>query len=128
MLSKEYIVLALLKAKSDFFREYFVTMEELNHFIHFMQQEFIKQELEIVIKSNFLDKANFVIVNGIVMVSDHCCYSLDQLSLNADLYHILTDENLLLTFFINLEKDKLKILETRESNLPNPYKHERKLS
>lgn len=128
MLSKEYIVLALLKAKSDFFREYFVTMEELNHFIHFMQQEFIKQELEIVIKSNFLDKANFVIVNGIVMVSDHCCYSLDQLSLNADLYHILTDENLLLTFFINLEKDKLKILETRESNFPNPYKHERKLS
>ena len=64
-LQKEYLTLALIKAKNDFFNKNFVTTAELNQFIRFIQQHFINQKLDIVVTSNNLSKEDFNIVGDI---------------------------------------------------------------
>jgi len=65
-----------------------------------MQQEFNKRELGI---------EDFNVKNGIVTVTDRCCYDLDRLS--DETLGILTDKSLVLKFFMEVEKRRLEILE-----------------
>ena len=53
-LSKDYIALALIKAKYQIFEERFATTSEINQFISFMQEKFNEHELgvEIVYELN----------------------------------------------------------------------------
>lgn len=43
ILSKEYLALALIEAKNNFFHENFATTAELNQFENFIQQQFTNQ-------------------------------------------------------------------------------------
>ncbi len=108
-LSKEYIAIALIKAKYEIFNEEFITLSEFNQFNHFVQQEFNNQDLGIVISSNDLSRENFNITNGVVMLTENCWCNLDKLP--ANIYSILSDKNLVSNFLMKLEIEKLKILE-----------------
>lgn len=107
-LSQEYVALALIKAKFQIFDESFASTSELNRFTTFMQQEFNKRKLDIVIVHK-LGIEDFSVKNGIVTVTDRCCYDLDRLS--DEILGILTDKSLVLKFFMEVEKGRVEILE-----------------
>lgn len=117
-LSKEYLALALIEAKNNFFHENFVTTSELNQFENFIQQQFTNQKLDIIVYSNNLSKEDFNVVNGVIMLSDNCAYNLDMLS--REIYNILTDVNLIVEFFMTLESEKLNKLENIQQK-PKSY-------
>lgn len=105
-LSREYVALALIEAKSKFFKEEFITTSEFNHFILFLQKKFNDENLNIIITSNSLNRIDFSVKKGIITLTDRCCYNLDNCIVD-----ILRDTNLLLSFFLTLEKEKLETLE-----------------
>lgn len=108
-LSKNYVALALIKAKYEIFNEDFATMSELNRFTLFMQKEFNNRDLGVAIAYD-LDREDFDIIKGrIIMVSDRCCYNLDTLSTNV--LSVLTNPDLISQFFINLENDRIQTVE-----------------
>ena len=119
-LSKEYLALALIEAKNNFFHENFATTAELNQFESFIQQQFTNQKLDIIVYSNNLSKEDFNIVNGVIMLSDNCAYNLDMLS--REIYNILTDVNLIVEFFSTLESKKLEKLENKQKEVSKTYK------
>ncbi len=106
-LSNDYVVLALIKAKYQIFYENFVTTTELNQFTVFMQQEFNAREFGVVIISE-LSRENFNVKNDIITVTDECCIDLDILP--DKLMDVLTNESLILEFFIKIETRRLEIL------------------
>ena len=108
-LPKEYVALALIEAKFRFFNENFATTIELNQFTEFMQRKFNERKLGIVIKHD-LRLEDFNIKNGIVTITDRCCFNLKRLS--NEILNILTDETLILEFFVNIETKKLEILKS----------------
>ena len=108
-LSKEYIALALIKAKFQIFDESFATTSELNQFILFMQQEFNERELGVVI-THELGIEDFNVKDGVVTVTDRCCFDLDRLP--DEILNILTDESLILNFFTKIETRRLEILKS----------------
>lgn len=118
-LSKGYVALALIKAKDQIFNETFATKSELNQFTSFMQQKFNEQKLGIVIDYE-LDREELNIKDGIIHVTDRC--RLDLKSLPDEIQDILTDESLILEFFVKIETRRLEILKsiqpsTTQSNL-----------
>lgn len=106
-LSNDYVALALIKAKYQIFRENFVTTTELNQFTVFMQQEFNAREFGMVIISE-LSRDNFNVKNDIITVTDECCIDLDLLPYK--LLDVLTNESLILEFFVKIETRRLEIL------------------
>ncbi len=128
-LLKEYIALALIKAKSEIYGESFTTTAELSQFTIFMQQVFNERELGIVIVHE-LGMKDFNVNGGIVTVTDRCCYDLMQLSdVPDDVLDILTDESLILEFFMRLENGRLKILKKLQANTaPKPSTDDKMLS
>ena len=74
-----------------------------------MQKEFNERKLGIVIKHD-LCLEDFNIENGIVTITDRCCFNLDRLS--NEILNILTDETLILKFFIEIEAKRLEILKS----------------
>lgn len=112
MLSKEYVAMALIKVKYEFFRERFITMSELNQFDWFIQEEFNKQNLEVVITSNNLSRENFIVISDVVMPTEACYVFLEDVPIPAR--NILTDKSLIANFFIGLETERLKALENAQ--------------
>lgn len=121
-LSEGYIAMALLKAKRDFFDESFITFSELNQFDHFIQQEFNNQDLDII-TSNGLSIEDFNFMGEVIMPSEGCCFDLDILPL--DISSILNDTNLIVSFLINLESEKLKSLENVQVVTPKLHKKQK---
>lgn len=108
-LSKEYVALALIKAKSQIFNEDFATTSELNQFTSFMQKEFNERELGVAITYE-LDRIDFNVTNGIVTITDKCCLNLDWLP--NEILDILTDESLISKFFVKIETRRLELLKS----------------
>lgn len=108
-LSKEYVALALIKAKFQIFDESFATTSELSQFILFMQHEFNERELGIVI-THELGIEDFNIKGGVITITDRCCFDLDRLP--DEILNILTDESLILKFFVKIETRRLEILKS----------------
>lgn len=108
-LSKEYVALALIKAKSQIFHESFATTSELNQFTLFLQQQFNERELGVVI-THELGITSFNVKGGVVTVTDRCCFDLDRLS--DEILNILTDESLILDFFVKMETGRLEFLKS----------------
>ena len=104
------VVLFLIKAKSKIFNENFVTQSELNQFILFMQKEFNKRNLGVVI-THTLYIGNFN-VNSVISITDKCYIDLNRLP--DEIYNILTDESLILQFFILYETKRLEFLNKFE--------------
>ncbi len=111
-LSKAYVALALIEAKDKIFDESFATTSELSQFTIFMQQKFNERELGIIIVHELSIK-DFNVNGGIVTVTDRCCYDLYQLP--NGIFDILTDESLILEFFMRLENERLEILKNLQS-------------
>ena len=107
-LSKDYIALALIKAKYQIFEERFATTSEINQFISFMQEKFNEHELGVEIVYE-LNKKNFNVKNDVVTVNDRFWINLDILP--TKILNILTDESLILEFFVKIETRRLEILK-----------------
>lgn len=121
-LSKNYVALSLIRAKHKIFDEDFVTMSEFNRFTLFMQEQFNKRHLDIIITHD-LSREDFDIINEqIIMVSDKCCFNLDMLSTN--ILAVLTDSDLISNFFINFEGDRLQKAEC--TRVLNSESHQKK--
>ena len=119
-LGKEYVALALINAKDQFFRERFITISELNQFDHFLQQEFNNRDLDIVITSNTLSSEDFNIMGEVIMTSNACCFNLGLLPINV--LTVLYDSNLIVDFLTQLENEKLETLERKKEVVPKLYK------
>ena len=122
-LSKDYVALALIKAKYNIFNENFATISELNQFQNFMQQEFNKRDLGIAIAYE-VSREDFNIRSGIITISDRCCCDLDTLP--TDILNILNDKSLIIEFFISLENKKIETLENIKEKIPKSHKKELK--
>ena len=125
-LSIGYVAMVLIKEKSQIFGESFITMSELNQFRYFMQKEFNNKDLGIVITYNDLSREDFNIFGGVVIPSERCCYDVDYI--RYDILNILTDENLILQFFTELENRKLKNLENLQANTYKSCAKDKRLS
>lgn len=110
-LSREYIAMALIKAKYEIFNESFITTSELNQFNRVIQEEFNKQQLGIAITFDRLSADEFKIINGVITPIETESFYLDVNRLPSEICDILTDKNLILKFFLELERKKLKTLE-----------------
>lgn len=113
--SKEYVAIALIKAKYKFFREDFITFSELNQFNQYIQQEFNKQNVDAVITFNSLSREDFNTMGEIVMLSDECVFDLCSLPLH--ILRILNDTDLIAKFFMDLESERLKVLENKQEEV-----------
>ena len=111
-LAQEYVALALIKAKSEIFHENFITTSELNQFTMLMQSKFNERQLETAIVHN-LNPEDFNVKNGIITTTDRCCYDLVMLS--CDMLNIMTDESLILNFFMSVEERRMAILENLQT-------------
>ncbi len=108
-LSSEYIALALIRSKNQFFYESFITISELYQFEHFLQQAFNDRGLNIVITSNSLSSSGFNMIGEIIMKSNTCGFDLNSLPL--DILVVLYDSILIADFWLQFEQEKLEALE-----------------
>ncbi len=108
VLPNEYVALALIKAKFQIFNENFATTSELNQFRLFMKQEFNKRKLGIEITHEL--GIYFNVKGDVVTVTDSCCLDLDRLP--NEILDILTNESLILEFFVKVETRRLEILKS----------------
>lgn len=108
-LNKEYVALALIKSKDQFFHESFITIQELNQFIGFLQQEFNNQDLNIIISSNSLSEEDFNVTDEIIVKSNNCCFNLDLVPIK--ILKILYNIDFITDFWMKIEQEKLEVLE-----------------
>lgn len=108
-LSKNYVAASLLEAKYDFYKERFITFSELNQFDYYIQQEFNRRDLDVVINSDGLSREDFEHIGDVIIPSSGCCFNLDRLPVSVS--YVLKDKELIAKFFIDLESEKLKTLE-----------------
>lgn len=104
-LSQEYVALVLIKEKEAIFCENFITTSELNQFSYYMQKEFNKNGLNVVISTGKFNREDFNIINGIITIKEENVYNLNTVP--VDIYKILTDKNLIINFFKQLEEEKI---------------------
>lgn len=116
-ISLNYIALALVEAKYEFFREEFITSQELNRFRSYIQRFFIENGFGFAIVGNELTREDFIVANGVIKVTERCCYDLKDLVTKAE--NVLRDTNLILQFFVQLETEKLETLRQIQTENPN---------
>lgn len=104
-LSQEYVALVLIKEKEAIFCENFITTSELNQFSYYMQKEFNKNGLNVVISTGKFNREDFNLVNGIIMINNECSYNLNTVP--VDIFKVLTDKELIIKFFKQLEEEKI---------------------
>lgn len=104
-LSQEYVALVLIKSKENIFSENFITISELNQFSYYMQKEFNKNGVNAVISTGNFNRENFNIINGVITIKKENVYNLNTVP--VDIYKILTDKNLIINFFKQLEEEKI---------------------
>lgn len=108
-LTEGYVLLVLIESKNQIFHENFATISELHQFEHFLQQEFNKRDLNVVITSNTLSIEDFNVIGDIVMKSNTCSYNLYYLPMN--ILTMLLDTKLITDFLIDLENEKIEKLK-----------------
>lgn len=104
-LSQEYVALVLIKGKENIFSENFITISELNQFSYYMQKEFNKNGVNVVISTGKFNREDFNIINGIITIKEENVYNLNTVP--VDIYKILTDKNLIINFFKQVEEEKI---------------------
>ena len=104
-LSQEYVALVLIKGKENIFSENFITISELNQFSYYMQKEFNKNGVNVVISTGKFNREDFNIINGIITIKEENIYNLNTVP--VDIYKILTDKNLIINFFKQIEEEMI---------------------
>lgn len=107
-LPQEYVALALIKGKENIFGESFITTSELNQFSYYLQKEFNKRNLNVVIFTGSFNKEDFDVIDGIIVLKNKCSYNLNTIP--VDIFKLLTDRNLVVNFFKQLEEEKMSKL------------------
>lgn len=107
-LLQEYVALALIKGKENIFGENFITTSELNQFSYYVQKEFNKRDLNVVISTGSFNRDDFDVINGIIVLKNKCFYNLNTIP--VDIFKVLTDRNLVVNFFKQLEEEKMSKL------------------
>lgn len=104
-LSQEYVALVLIKEKEAIFCENFITTSELNQFSYYMQKEFNKNGVNVVISTGKFNREDFNIINGIITIKEENVYNLNTVP--VDIFKVLTDKELIIKFFKQLEEEKI---------------------
>lgn len=104
-LPQEYVALALIKEKENIFGENFITTSELNQFSYYVQKEFNKRDLNVVISTGSFNIEGFDVINEIIVLKNQCSYNLNTIP--VDIFKVLTDRNLIVNFFKQLEEEKI---------------------
>lgn len=117
VLEKEYLIIALVKAKSEIFGENFITLSELSEFERLIELEFNRHDINAVITSDSISMENFDMIGDVIFISKNCCYHLGFVPII--IAKILTDKNLIINFFQQLENDKLNKLKIMKHNISN---------
>lgn len=110
-LSKNYLALVLIEFKNKFFQENFTTLSEIGNFSQYLQKEINGRCLDIVIKSDYLSQYDFIIMNGVVIKGESCCYNLELLS--DTILNLLYDEDFIINFFTCFENKKIELLNSK---------------
>ena len=110
-LSKNYLALVLIEFKNKFFQENFTTLSEIGNFSQYLQKEINDRGLDIVIKSDYLSQYDFIIMNGVVIKGESCCYNLELLS--DTILNLLYDEDFIINFFTCFENKKIELLNSK---------------
>ena len=110
-LSKNYLALVLIEFKNKFFQENFTTLSEIGNFSQYLQKEINGRGLDIVIKSDYLSQHDFIIMNGVVIKGESCCYNLELLP--DTILNLLYDEEFIINFFTCLENKKIELLNSK---------------
>lgn len=110
-LSKNYLALVLIEFKNKFFQENFTTLSEIGNFSQYLQKEINGRGLDIVIKSDYLSQYDFIIMNGVVIKGESCCYNLELLS--DTILNLLYDEDFIINFFTCFENKKIELLNSK---------------
>lgn len=108
MLDKEYIAYALINVKEQIFGEKFITIYELNQFGEFLQNEFKKGNIDVVITSKGLNSEDFNTYDVIIKKSNKCSINTDTLS--QELLNVLYNKDVVTSFLHKLEEEKIKKL------------------
>ena len=108
-LSREYLALNLIAAKSKIFYESFITISELNQFQEYLQQELNSRNLNIIITNDILSKDNFNTLGEVIKKSSNYFLRLDLLQ--SDILSIISDTNIITNFLIGLEQNKIETLQ-----------------
>lgn len=110
-LSKNYLALVLIEFKNKFFYENFTTLSEIGNFSQYLQKEINGRGLDIVIKSDYLSQYDFIIMNGVIIKGESCCYNLELLS--DTILNLLYDEDFIINFFTCFENKKIELLNSK---------------
>ena len=110
-LSKNYLALVLIEFKNKFFQENFTTLSEIGNFSQYLQKEINGRGLDIVIKSDYLSQYDFIIMNGVIIKGESCCYNLELLS--DTILNLLYDEDFIINFFTCFENKKIELLNSK---------------
>ncbi len=70
-----------------------------------MQKEFNKNGVNVVISTGKFNREDFNIINSIITIKEENVYNLNTVP--VDIYKILTDKNLIINFFKQLEEEKI---------------------
>ncbi len=113
-LKEDFIALSLINSKDKLFHESSITTSELSEYTSYLQKEFNSRDSDVIITSNGLDKENFNIMGDAITISKNCGINTNFIPLNV--LSVLNDNDLIINFWMQLEKEKLKSLENIKNN------------
>ena len=105
IIDNDFILLALINYKKETFDEKYTSLIELNKFTQYIQDEFNKRDLNVVIKTSGINEDCFRIIEMVLTKREDCYIDLDILP--TDILNILTNKEIMSNFFLELENDKL---------------------
>lgn len=103
----DYVAIRLISIKKALVNENFITTSELNEFTQFLQKEYNKRKLNIIVKAlDSISNENFDIYGDVIQVSYDCVLDLDRLP--QDILNVLYDNDIIVDFLIKTEENKIK--------------------
>ena len=106
-LGKGYVAISLIESKKHIFNEGYITISELNQFGYFLQKEFNKRNLDIIVTSETLSYSDFKVIGEVIIPSNSCSYNLDFLPI--EVLKVLYDFDFIRSFWWKLRNNKSEI-------------------
>ena len=106
-LGNGYVAISLIESKKHIFNEGYITISELNQFGYFLQKEFNKRNLDIIVTSESLSYGDFKVIGEVIIPSNSCSYNLDFLPI--EVMKVLYDFDFIRSFWWKLRNNKSEI-------------------
>lgn len=114
-IEKSYIVASIINVKSKYFKNDFVTFEELNYIAEQFQKKLNEQNFNVIILDNidndYFDISDVIRINkakGLSLDSIICRY---QGYLNSNVLFLIWNEKTTLDYLLKLRKPKVLVLK-----------------